>query len=384
MVERIIKLPKKGSFFLFGARGTGKTTLLRQQYPDALYINLLRSEEEEALSKTPGSIRDRVAASSGNQKIIIDEIQKLPKLLDEVHQMIEEGHDRFILTGSSARKLKRGAGNLLGGRASYRALFPFTHIELQNKFDLDQALEFGTLPRLSHMEDRESKVDYLQSYVRTYIKEEIQVEQLVRNLDPFRGFLEVAAQMNGKILNYSKIERDVGASVKTIQNYYQILIDTHLGFTVNGFHESWRKQLSQSPKFYFFDLGVTRALARRAQLGLASSSFEYGDLFEQFIVCECFRMNEYLNLEYKFTYLRSKDGVEIDLIIDRPGMQRAMVEIKSSTNIQEEDLSHIIQFKKEHPKVEAYCLSRDLHKKMIANVKCLPWKLGLTELGLNP
>jgi predicted AAA+ superfamily ATPase len=171
--------------------------------------------------------------------------------------------------------------------------------------------------------------------------------------------------------------------VKTIQNYYQILTDTHLGFMVNGFHESWRKQLSQSPKFYFFDPGVTRALARRIQLGLSSSSFEYGDLFEQFIICECFRMNEYLNREYNFSYLRSKDGAEIDLILDRPGLKRAMIEIKSSTHIGSENLSHIIQFKNEHPKVEAFCLSRDPNPKIIEKVQCLPWEKGLEAIGLS-
>ncbi len=382
MVNRLIKLPKSGSFFIFGSRGVGKTTLLKQAYPKALYINLLLSEEEEGLSKNPKSLRDRVAATTKNQKIIIDEIQKIPKLLDEIHQLIEDGHDRFILTGSSARKLKRGSANLLGGRAAFRALFPLTSLELKEKFNLNHALEFGTLPKLLSLKNKDSKIDYLQSYIRTYIREEIQIEQVVRNLDPFRGFLEVAAQMNGKILNYSKIEREIGVTVKTIQNYYQILIDSHLGFMVNGFHESWRKQLSQSPKFYFFDTGVCRALARKIQLGISESTFEYGDLFEQFIICECFRMNEYYNREYKFSYLRSKDGAEIDLIIDRPGQKRILLEIKSTNRIQREDLLHIIQFKKEHPKTEAFCFSKDPHPKIIEGIQCMPWDKGFKAIGL--
>ncbi|MFN8789827.1 MAG: ATP-binding protein [Bdellovibrionales bacterium] len=305
MIHRLVKLPKKGSFLLFGARGTGKTTLLKAYDPKALYINLLRAEEEDVLLRSPGSLRERVLAMPKHQKVIIDEIQKIPKLLDEVHQLIEEGHDRFIMTGSSSRKLKRGAGNLLAGRAVYRALFPLTYKEQKDHFDLLSNLEFGSLPKLQHLEDRDQKIDYLQSYVRVYIKEEIQLEQIVRNLNPFRNFLEVAAQMSGKILNFSKIERDVGASVKTIQNYYQILVDTHLGFMLNAFHESWRKQIVQAPKFYFFDTGVVRALSRRLQLGLAPSSYEYGDLFEQYVICECFRMNEYLKREYTFSYLKT-------------------------------------------------------------------------------
>jgi len=382
MVNRIAKLPKKGSFFLFGARGTGKTTLLLRHDPKALYINLLKADEEEALSRSPRELRERVLALPRERKIIIDEIQKIPKLLDEVHQLIEEGHDRFILTGSSSRKLKRGGGNLLAGRAVYRALYPLTFREQIADFDLQSNLEFGSLPKLLHLQDRESKVDYLQSYVRVYLKEEIQMEQIVRNLNPFRNFLEVAAQMNGKILNYSKIERDVGSSVKTIQNYYQILADTHLGFMLNAFHESWRKQISQAPKFYFFDTGVVRALSRRLQLGLSPSSYEYGDLFEQYIICECHRMNEYLNRDYSFSYLKTKDNAEIDLIIDRPGLKRALVEIKSSTRVTRDDLSHLIRFKKEHPSTEAFCLSQDPNPKIIDKVNCLPWPKGLEELGL--
>lgn len=379
MVNRLIRLPKSGSFFIFGARGTGKTTLLKINFPTAVYINLLRSKDEEALSKNPASLRE-IVHGNPNKKIIIDEIQKIPKLLDEVHDLIEEGYDHFILTGSSARKLKRGSANLLGGRAAYRALFPFTSFELKDKFHLETALALGTLPKLFSLEDYESKIDYLQSYIRTYIREEIQMEQIVRKLEPFRNFLEVAAQMNGKILNFSKIEREVGASVKTIQNYYQILVDTHLGFFINGFHESWRKQLSQAPRFYFFDTGVCRALARRIQIPVTPSTFEYGDLFEQFIIGECHKMNEYLNREYNFSYLRTKDDAEIDLIIDRPGKKRVLVEIKSKNNIQKEDLPHIVTFKSEHPEVEAYCLSQDSYHKSIGEVRCLPWQIGLQEI----
>ncbi len=384
MVDRLIKLPEKGSFFVFGARGTGKTTLLKNKYPEALYINLLLSKEEEALSRNPEELRSRIQAGPSDKKIIIDEIQKIPKLLDEIHQLIEDGVDRFVLTGSSARKLKRGSGNLLAGRASYRSLYPLSIFELKEHFELHQTLTFGSLPKLLHLDNDESKIDYLQSYVRSYIREEIQIEQAVRNLDPFRGFLEVAAQMNGKPLNYSKIEREVGVSNKTIQNYYQILVDTHLGFFINGFHESWRKQLLQSPRFYFFDTGVARTLARQIQLELTESTFEYGNLFEQFVICECFRMNEYLNREYLFSYLRSKDGAEIDLIIDRPGLKRVLIEIKSKRMIHEQDLSHIIQFHKEHPKTEAYCISLDPHPKIIKGIHCLPLQKTLQAIGLNP
>jgi predicted AAA+ superfamily ATPase len=384
MVKRAIKLPSKGSYFLFGARGTGKTTLLKASYPDALFIDLLDYEEEDNLRRSPKSLRDRIAAVGKTQKIIIDEIQKLPRLLDEVQRLIDQGIDRFVLTGSSSRKLKRGGANLLGGRAFYKALFPFTAGELGERFNLQEALEYGLLPKIFQFDTRQAKIEFLNTYVRVYIQEEIQLEQIVRSLDPFRGFLEVAAQMNGKILNYSKIEREVGVSVKTVQSYYQILQDTYLGFMVSGFHESWRKQLSQSPRFYFFDTGVARALGRRVTLGLNPSSYEFGDLFEQFIVSECFKWNEYFGKNYHFTYLRTKDGAEIDLIVDRPGLRRAMVEIKSSEHITEKDLPHIITFKKEHPKTEAFCLSRDQRKKNIAGVTCLPWELGLIELGLGP
>jgi len=391
MVTRIIKLPKKQSFFLFGARGTGKTTVLEALFPkgsqsdrESLWIDLLSDEEEAGLSRNPDSLKQRVQQFGKTRHIIIDEIQKIPKLLDVVHQLIKDGYDKFILSGSSARKLKRGAANLLAGRAVVRSLFPLTHLEMADRFELNFALRFGTLPRLVHLDNEPTEIkDYLRAYSKTYLKEEIIVEQLVRNLDPFRGFLEVAAQMNGKIVNYSKIERDVGSSNKTIQSYYQILEETYVGFFLNAFHESWRKQLSQSPKFYFFDLGVTRALAGRLNQEVSESTYEYGDLFEQFIICEIFRLNEYFSLDFKMSYLRSKDGAEIDLILDRPGMKRALIEIKSSKMVRSEDLKHLRRFKSEHPKTDAYCLSLDPSPKRIDGIEVLPWKEGLIALGIT-
>lgn len=381
MFRRLVKLPKKRSFFLFGARGVGKTTLLRSLYEkNCLYINLLKATEEEELFRNPDSLKDRVLALDKKKWVIIDEIQKVPKLLDIIHDLIEEGQDRFILTGSSSRKLKRGSANLLAGRAGVRTLHPLTHIELAKNFKLNTALEFGTLPKIYNLNSRSEKIDYLKSYIHTYVKEEILIEQVVRNLDPFRNFLEVAAQMNGKIVNYSKISRDVGASVKTVQNYYQILADTNIGFFLNAFHESWRKQISQAPKFYFFDTGVARALSRKLSLNMTEQSYEYGDLFEQFIICELNRLNDYYETDFKFSYLRTKDDTEIDLIIDRPGRPRALIEIKSSAAIRAENIKTLRNFKKEQSSVEAFCLSRDPHEKLIDKVRVIPWQNGIQKI----
>jgi predicted AAA+ superfamily ATPase len=190
------------------------------------------------------------------------------------------------LTSSSARKLKRGSANLLAGRAFTYKLFPLTHLELAKQFDLNQALTYGTLPKLLEYEDNNDKVEFLRSYTQTYLREEIQIEQLVRRLNPFRDFLELAAQNNGEILNYTKISRDIGVDHKTVANYYQILEDTLVGFYLPPFHKSVRKRQLESPKFYLFDTGVKRALERSFNIPLNKRSYAYGKAFEHFVILE--------------------------------------------------------------------------------------------------
>lgn len=261
MYSRLVKLIHKHSFFLFGPRGTGKSTLLKERFPleSTLWLDLLDSKIEEELASDPSRLYTIVKGQpEAITHIVIDEIQKIPKLLDEVHRLIEEKLGKvFILTGSSARKLKRGAANLLAGRAFVYHLFPLSYLELKDSFNLETALHWGSLPKIFLLESSEEREAYLRAYTTTYLKEEIVDEQLIRKLPPFRRFLEVAAQCNGKIVNYANIAKDVGVDEKTIKEYFSILEDTMIGFFLEPFHSSFRKRLVEKPKFYFFDTGVT-------------------------------------------------------------------------------------------------------------------------------
>jgi predicted AAA+ superfamily ATPase len=314
--------------------------------------------------------------------IVVDEIQKVPKLLDLVHHMIETAKNkrRFILTGSSARKLKRGKANLLAGRAVTKNLFPLTQLELADAFDLDSALAWGTLPRIFSLKNDEERMEFLQTYALTYLKEEIQLEQLVRNLDPFRRFLEVAAQSDGKVVNYLNIARDTGTDSKTVKSYYEILEDTLVGFYLESFHTSVRKRIKVSPKFYFFDLGVSRALSRQLTMKAAKSTSYYGELFERLVVLELYRQESYLNREYRLTFLQTEDDAEIDLVVERPGKPLALIEIKSTNQIREDMVRRLAHFQKDFPKASLYCFSNDPIAKKFGKISALPWRKGLSVL----
>jgi len=296
MFQRTVNIPKEISFFLFGSRGTGKSTLLKSTFPHALRFDLLDEKTERDLTSSPGNLQARILAHLDSKcPVVLDEIQKAPQLLDEIHRFIEGDLSprQYILTGSSARKLKAGGANLLAGRATIRHLFPLTSAEMGSDFQLHKALEWGTLPLMWTTPDDSDRRDRLEAYASTYLKEEVWGEQLIRKLDPFRRFLEVAAQMNGKIVNATRIARDVGADVKTVQAYYQILEDTLLGFSVDAYHSSVRKRLSKASKFYFFDAGVVRALSRLLTIPLAAGTSAYGEVFESFLVNEIYRKNSY-------------------------------------------------------------------------------------------
>lgn len=382
MVDRIQKLNDNQSLFLFGARGVGKSTLLKRKFDsqNTLWIDLLTNKDEEIYSRTPDHL-SQVLTANTYQRVVIDEVQKVPKLLDIVHKEIEKNKKiQFVLTGSSARKLKRGSANLLAGRAFTYYLFPFTSYELKSQFDLKEALEFGTLPKLFEFDSRDDKNEFLRSYIRTYLREEIQIEQLVRNLNPFRSFLEVAAQSNGQVINYSKISRDVGVDDKTVQNYFSILEDTLIGYILPAYNRSVRKQQRQAPKFYLFDTGVTRALNGTLRVELVPKTFAYGRAFEHWVILECFRLNEYYKLDYKISYLRTKDDAEIDLIIERPGKEDLLVEIKSTDRVSKEHISQLKRFKDDWKKpCVAQVWSQDKTPKEVDGVLCLDWQAALDE-----
>jgi predicted AAA+ superfamily ATPase len=245
------------------------------------------------------------------------------------------------------------------------------------------ALSWGTLPKIFSLAEVEDKIDYLNSYCDAYLREEIIAEQIVRNVTPFRHFLEVAAQGNSKIINYSNIAKSIGVDTTTVQNYFQILEDTFAGVLLQPFHESIRERQRKNPKFYFFDTGVTRSLQNRLTLPLVEQSFEFGDLFEQFIILEFIRLNFYFKKSWKFSYLMTKNNVEIDLIVERPGAQRLLVEIKSTDAIQNLPDSHWVGFRKivkDFPNALGVCVSRDPVAFVKDGIRFVHWKQLFDEL----
>jgi predicted AAA+ superfamily ATPase len=387
MIGRVCNPLKNNSFFLFGARGTGKSTLLNQMFnsSDVFRIDLLNPELEETYSKNPALLTaelDQIRKLSPHIKwVVLDEVQKVPALLNIVHRQIEMKYFKFALTGSSARKLKRGQANLLAGRAFLNHLYPFTSVELKDSFNLNDVLRWGSLPSILNF-DSSQKYEYLKTYTQTYLKEEVVAEQLVRNLTPFRSFLEVAAQSAGKIINYSAIARDTSTDATTIHSYFDILEETYVGFKLNAFHESLRKRQNKNPKFYFFDLGVQRSLSKSLNVALQESSYEYGNLFEAFVILEIFRLNEYLKKDWSLSYLRTKDGLEVDLVIDRPGLPRVFIEIKSTRSIRIEKIRGFKELISEQKNCEAYVLSQDNLEFIQDGISFLPWNKGLREIGL--
>lgn len=383
MIHRMTSVPKNKHCFLFGARGTGKSTLLKQQFAgeQVLWINLLDAEVEQSYALDPGRlVREVLVLPVHITHIILDEIQKVPKLLDGVHLLIEEHKipQFFILTGSSSRKLKAGDANLLAGRAVIRNLFPIFEAEVHNTLDIESIVRWGTLPRVIN-DSPEERDDDLRAYALTYLKEEIIVEQLVRNLDPFRKFLQVAAQANGKIINFSNIARDIGVDVKTIQSYFSILEDTLLGFYLESWHTSIRKQLRQAPKFYLLDPGVTRALAQHLRIIPTPGTSYFGELFEHHVIREIAHRNIGMALDLQLGYISSRNA-EIDLVVQRPGLPLALIEIKSTTRVSEEDTRALKLFLNDFPDAEFYLFSRDPAPQQFGCIRALPWQQGVEKI----
>lgn len=383
MFTRLLQLSKKRSFFLFGARSTGKSTLLKHTFSseETLLCNLLKPEQADRFLRKPETLYEMVMALPDSiTHVVIDEIQKVPKLLDVVHLLMGETQKKFVMTGSSARKLKRGGANLLAGRAFVYHFFPLTFLELGKEFDLNFVLEWGSLPEVFHLDNEKERTQFLQAYANTYLREEIWDEHFVRELDPFRKFLEVASQCNGKIVNYSNIARDVGVEDKTVASFFSLLEDTLIGFFLEPFHNSFRKRLGATPKFYFFDTGVVRALSRRLSLPLIEKTSSYGEAFEHFVILEIMRLASYFEPEYRFSYIRTPSDVEVDLVIERPGQQPLFIEIKSKDEIERSDLSGFIRLSRDFGDCEAICLSRDRFSKKLDHVIAYYWQDGINKI----
>ena len=296
--------------FLFGPRQTGKSYWLRKKFPKSIYYDLLLSDLYFKLSRSPQLLREELLAKKPVKKpVIIDEIQKLPKLLDEVHYLMERHHIKFILTGSSARKIKRGSANLLGGRALYQQLFPLVSPEIPN-FDLSRIMRFGSLPAI--YKSKRAKV-LLQSYISTYLKEEIHAEALVRRLQSFSLFLELAGKTNTELINYSNIASDVGLSSNTIKEYYHLLEDTFLGRLLPPYKKTTKRKSVSMQKFYFFDIGIANALTE--QWNIMEGTTEFGRRFEHFIFNELHAYLKYTEDDRNICFWRSKNHKEVDFVI---------------------------------------------------------------------
>jgi len=390
MFRRLLNPLLSNSFFLFGARGTGKTSLLDELLgrERTLWIDLLQPGDEELYQLRPQALSETIEGLSRRPEwVIIDEVQRAPKLLDVVHSLIEAKWNRdrnvkFALTGSSARKLKRGAANLLAGRAYTYNLHPLTHVELGERFNLMTALTWGTLPTVCNVEKDEERRAYLRSYTDTYVKEEIAQEQLVRKLVPFRKFLPIAAQCSGTILNYNTIAKELGVDWTTVRTYFDILEDTLLGYKLPAFSRSIRKQQLSSPKFYLFDIGVKRVLDKTLNIVPETGQF-LGPLFEQFIISEAIRLNDYLQRDFTFSYLTTQGGAEIDLIVERPGATTLFVEIKSTEQVTRDHLRHLRELSAGREDVEAICVSRESRRRKEDDILVIPWQEAFEYMGLR-
>ncbi len=378
MLLRELNLPKKQHFFLFGARQTGKTTLIRKLFggKNLQEYNLLLGETFTKLAAEPHILREEIAALPPSvNTIFIDEVQRIPALLNEVQFLIDQKERRqFILSGSSARKLRRGRGNLLAGRAWTYNLFPLTLHEVGTT-KLSELLTFGTLPQNIASHSAHHKEENLRSYVEVYLKEEIEAEALSRNIGGFIRFLATAAQTNGEQINYSNIARDVGVSSVTVKEYYKILEDTLIGSFLMPFSFSQRKRHKLSPKFYFFDTGVLRAAQKRLSLPVQAKSFEFGNYFETWVINEANRISSYLRKDFSFSFLRTANDVEVDLIIEKPNGEILAIEIKSKTTpVPLDFMSGFQAIKKIIPKAKCLCVCAGKSSRVVNGYKVVPYQ----------
>ncbi len=355
-------LPPRSSFFLFGPRGTGKSTWLRDQFRPDLRIDLLRSSEFLELQSNPSSLRGRVEALPSKAKIVIDEIQKVPALLDEVHSLIfDHPGFQFALTGSSARKIRKAQANLLAGRAVRRQFFSLTSHELGEDFDLSEILHHGSLPESINLKSVAEKKDYLLAYVDTYLKEEIQAEAAVRNIPSYHRFLKHAAIMNGQVLNLNNISREASVKRATLDGYFSIVDETLLGTFLEPIHLRAKVKEVSTPKFYFFDCGLVRALRNELDDKLDS---EKGFLFETFILNELKAYSSYHQKNWDFFYWGTPSGGEVDFIVAQ-GKRKIGIEVKASTawkNEYQRSLQELLDAKKIDRAVGVYDGKSNLKK----------------------
>ena len=364
MITRFYQLNNEleGSVFLFGARQTGKSVFLRMQFPDAVYIDLLDAKLRRRFRVQPELLYEMLQDKPADSIVVIDDIPLVPELLNEVHRLIQKKGLRFVLCGSSARKLKRKGHDTLGGRALPCYFYPFVSAEITD-LDLDKALLYGMLPPhyLARKPER-----LLDGYIDVYLREEIKEESLVRNLDAFERFMEVAATCNGDIVNYENIASDCQVSAKTVKEYFGILSDTLIGYIIPAYTKVVKRKVVQAPKFYYFDVGVYNHLLNRTSL--APETSEYGHCFEHFIIQELVAYIGYTHNRKKLSYWHTYNGKEVDAVI---GEAEIGIEIKSTDEVQAKHMSNFKEFSEEFPNSRCIVVSRDPITRRVGNVEVI-------------
>ena len=376
-LKRILRLalPARQSAFLWGPRKTGKSTYLKSAFPGSLTIDLLQTDVMFELARRPALLRERLLAAPPKilrSPVILDEVQKVPELLEEIHWLIENKGIRFILCGSSARKLKRGKANLLGGRAWRYEMFPLVSAEVED-FDLLRALNRGLVPaHYLAMEYRRS----LDAYVRDYLKEEIFDEGLTRNVPAFSRFFDAMGFSHGELTNYANIARDSGVDAKTVKEYYQILVDTLLGTLVEPYKKRRERQvIRKAGKFYLFDVGVAGAITRRHIAEERGESF--GRAFEHFILMEILAHRSYRDLHYEVNFWRTKSGLEVDFIL---GRGEIAIEVKGTARVDPADFRSLRTFIADHRPRKAMVVCNERHPRVHEGIEVLPWREFLGRL----
>ena len=373
--ERLIKKPleSRKSFFLFGPRGTGKTTWLKHRLPEALFVNLLQSEYYNRLSANPGHLRQLIPPDHTGWTVI-DEVQRIPALLNEVHDLIEARGLVFVLTGSSARTLRRRGVNLLAGRALTYRMHPLTAVEQQEAFNLRDSVQLGHLPARFSESD---PAKYLKDYVQTYLREEVMQESLTRNIGHFAHFLEVASFSQGAIINISAVAREAHIERSVAENYFSILEDLLIAVRLPVFSRKAKRKLISQKKFYFFDAGVFRAIR---PVGPLDSDAEIdGPALETLVLQELRAVNDNHDYGYQISFWRTRSSLEVDFVLYGPRGLLA-IEIKRSTQIQPRDTRALREFKKDYPPAKCYVFYGGPSPVYMEDVTVLPIEHALRNL----
>ena len=370
-----ITLSAGQSAFLWGARKTGKSTYLRTAFPDSVSFDLLETDVMLELAKRPGLLRERLLAASPRQlqaPVIIDEVQKVPQLLDEVHWLIENKKLRFILCGSSARKLRRGRVNLLGGRAWRYEMHPLTSMEVTD-LDLLRALNRGLVP--AHYLESEYRRS-LDAYVRDYLEQEVFDEGLTRNIPAFARFFDAMSYSHGELTNFASIARDCGVDAKTVKEYYQILVDTLLGTFIEPYKTRQERQvITKAARFYLFDVGVAGAVTKRHIAGERGEQF--GRAFEHFILMELLAHRSYRDLDYDIHFWRTKSGLEVDFILNHG---EVAIEVKGASRVDQAEFRALRAFVADHRPRKALMVCNERSPRVHDGVDVLPWREFLARL----